>query len=942
MFNLVRIGILVSLLAGVPAIGQNLEQSVPTKAEVSVRGFFRLAGTNGYEVRQPGLPISMTVSDAGVLEMSPLLSRSHTRVRLESYGYGAAKTLATAPTLRASNTQELVLSRPGMEEWLQNTGQGLEQFFRIASRPATAKEGKLWVTLLVSGDLTPKLIEEGRVELESEKGSEICYTGLKVWDAKNRLLDAQMDVDGSTIRISVEDKNAQYPITIDPIWGQQDRLAFGSPTPGRPPIGFGVAISGNTAVLTGGGRIRIFVRNGGIWQQQASLSMPPSSAGYSFAESVTISGDTIFTTAGKATSQSSYAGRILAFTRTDNRWKLSQTITPLDSSDEEKFSGTIDVDGNTMVIGTPSLDVNGVKGAGAVFVFSLDGDTWKQTRKISPPSVLTDGAFGSFVSVSENRIAARNNLKSAPTYIYEKSGENWVRKPNIQPTVADYLDDSFKLLSDRLLLARSLFRLENGTWVKEIDFPSFGPSTSALNTDIVAIGSPQADGPQGARTGKVTVYRYSNGSWSSEATLSASDGQSNDSFGGDIALDGDTLIVGAYGARDKENKQVGKAYAYYFGNSRMTFDKSLLRAGESTWGHIDIVTSAPEGGLTVPLSTSNTKLTAPNQVVIAAGANHVDFRVTALKSLNSIGESIITATIGDDIRKTPISIVPYVASISVPTTGNILGASTIQGTVKMMRAAPTGGFTVNLVSSNKAVIKVPSTVVVPAGSYSVDFTATVFPVGEVTDVTLSASYNTAKVSCQAQVKPTFLHLWPSGPVAQNSTGQGTITLETGRHDAFTVRLSSSSPQNVSVPVTVDIPANQSQAYFPIEVSPGATSPATLSGTYSGVTKTADQEITVQNVSSVTLGPKSIQGGTAKTISMTIYLAAPAGHGGADVSLVSSNPALASVPATAHITEGKNYFSLTINPQSVTSNQVVTISTSYGGKKPIKKTFTITP
>ena len=61
------------------------------------------------------------------------------------------------------------------------------------------------------------------------------------------------------------------------------------------------------------------------------------------------------------------------------------------------------------------------------------------------------------------------------------------------------------------------------------------------------------------------MYVRSNGVWSEQAKLTASDGASNDYFGCSVSIDGDTAVIGA--SRDDDNGiDSGSAYVYVRSN----------------------------------------------------------------------------------------------------------------------------------------------------------------------------------------------------------------------------------------------------------------------------------------------------------------------------------------------------------------------------------------
>jgi len=89
------------------------------------------------------------------------------------------------------------------------------------------------------------------------------------------------------------------------------------------------------------------------------------------------------------------------------------------------------------------------------------------------------------------------------------------------------------------------------------------------------------------------------------------------------------------------------------------------------------------------------------------------------------------------------------------------------------------------------------------------------------------------------------------------------------------------------------------------------------------------------VSSVTLSPMSVTGGSPST--GTVNLSGPAPSGGAAVNLSSSSSA-ATVPASVTLAYGASSANFTVNTNAVTASTPVTITASYGG---VSKTGTLT-
>ena len=151
----------------------------------------------------------------------------------------------------------------------------------------------------------------------------------------------------------------------------------------------------------------------------------------------------------------------------------------------------------------------------------------------------------------------------------------------------------------------------------------------------------------------------------------------------------------------------------------------------------DSVAGRAAGGVTVTLTSSDTsKVTIPASVFIAAGATTPASQpqVTAV----GIGSSTITAAATGYTSGTGAVNVPAPTLNFSPPTLSITTGNTGTLTLNLAGgAAPAGGFTVNLTSSNTAVATVPATATIAAGADSVPVTVTgVAPGGP---VTISAS-----------------------------------------------------------------------------------------------------------------------------------------------------------------------------------------------------------
>jgi len=103
-------------------------------------------------------------------------------------------------------------------EWYENRPEGLEQGFTIDKRPEG--KGDLSISLRVSGDLDIELSDDHQeVFFIDASGKQVMrYGDLKVVDAHTETLTSFFQVSGQVVRILIDDRNAVYPIIVDPLF----------------------------------------------------------------------------------------------------------------------------------------------------------------------------------------------------------------------------------------------------------------------------------------------------------------------------------------------------------------------------------------------------------------------------------------------------------------------------------------------------------------------------------------------------------------------------------------------------------------------------------------------------------------------------------------------------------------------------------------------------
>jgi uncharacterized repeat protein (TIGR01451 family) len=212
----------------------------------------------------------------------------------------------------------------------------------------------------------------------------------------------------------------------------------------------------------------------------------------------------------------------------------------------EWFGFALAADGKRLAVGAPG-DPSALQGRGTVYVFQRDGASWGEGVPVQ--SGAAGDRFGVSVALRGDHLAVGATAGNA-VFLFRQSGNGWV--PESPPRLAP----------------------PNGGRGDDFGF------AVALSDDTLAVGAP-GDGDRGSLAGAVYVFQRSGAGWSLRQKLLADDSQAADRFGSAVALDGDTLVVGAPFADDLLHRlNFGRAYVFERKNGTWTLLQKKLTAGE--------------------------------------------------------------------------------------------------------------------------------------------------------------------------------------------------------------------------------------------------------------------------------------------------------------------------------------------------------------------------
>src|SRR6266850_452075 len=215
-------------------------------------------------------------------------------------------------------------------------------------------------------------------------------------------------------------------------------------------------------------------------------------------------------------------------------------------------------DGNTMAVGAPfesggAKGVNGnqndnsVYAAGAVYVYARQGNAWTQQAYVKASNPGLNDHFGSSVAVSRDgntmAVAAHweasaatgvngnQNDDSLPqagaVYVFTRTGTTWTQQA--------YLKSANQEAGDLLGFSVAL----------SLDGNTLG--VGAFNEDGSGRGINPPDDNKSLESGALYVFTRQNGTWSQQAYIKASRGETSDGFGFATSMseDGNTIAVGS-------------------------------------------------------------------------------------------------------------------------------------------------------------------------------------------------------------------------------------------------------------------------------------------------------------------------------------------------------------------------------------------------------------
>ena len=346
-------------------------------------------------------------------------------------------------------------------------------------------------------------------------------------------------------------------------FGQSDRFAAGD---GDVDDRFGsaVAVAGDTAVVgapddtnvkgSRAGAAYVFVRGSDGWEQAAKLTADDGDVDDNFGGAVAVAGDTAVVGAPDDTNVNGRdAGAVYVFERSGGAWSQRVKLTADDGDVADAFGSVLALFEGTVLVGAPS-DTNGNgRDAGAAYVFERGTDGWSQRTKLVASDGGTEELFGTAVALSSDAALVGapgdtngNGRDAGAAYVFDRGSDGVTQRVKLVASDGD-ADDRFG-------------------------------SAVAVVGDAAVVGAPGESNSNGNRAGSVYAFERGAEGWSQRAKLLASDGETDDGFGGVLAMAGDTALAGTPSDTNANGRDAGAVYV--LGRGVEWTERATLTAGD--------------------------------------------------------------------------------------------------------------------------------------------------------------------------------------------------------------------------------------------------------------------------------------------------------------------------------------------------------------------------
>ena len=182
---------------------------------ISQREYWASRNREGLQAPNRAHNLRVYFEGAGIRVHDRTAAGSPELLGLSLVGFGRGERLGPVePGEVVSQRARVEIRRSALVEWYANSPAGLEQGFTLAERP----DGEGALVLEIEVTEAQASLHRGGVIFAAPTGRRLSYARLAAVDAEGRPLAAHLELpDAGRLRIEVDDADATYPMTIDPL-----------------------------------------------------------------------------------------------------------------------------------------------------------------------------------------------------------------------------------------------------------------------------------------------------------------------------------------------------------------------------------------------------------------------------------------------------------------------------------------------------------------------------------------------------------------------------------------------------------------------------------------------------------------------------------------------------------------------------------------------------
>lgn len=227
-----------------------------------------------------------------------------------------------------------------------------------------------------------------------------------------------------------------------------------------------------------GGAVFVYKNTGDEWTQFQKIVAKDREKFDRFGWSLDTQDNKLVIGAYQDTENGGWSGSAYIYYFDGSNWVEEQKIIASDGVEGDRFGYSVSLNKDQLMVGAFTAFEDQ---SGAAYIFSYDGESWEEIRKLTPPDPANMGNYGHSVAINELYAVSgapynlHEGTSTGAAYIYKKSAENWDLQKKVYPADGDRLDSfgNAVFIVDSLLMIGSphqsvgnlyLYRYENDNW----------------------------------------------------------------------------------------------------------------------------------------------------------------------------------------------------------------------------------------------------------------------------------------------------------------------------------------------------------------------------------------------------------------------------------------------------------------------------------------------